>query len=156
MQKNGIVTITDKDGNKHPTAFLDISSQVDNSFQNEKGLLGLTFHPDYPRKRRFFIFYNSLPDGDVVISEFETDPNDADRALPSSEKVLLSFPHPRGNHTGGTIKFGPDGYLYFGVGDGGGSGDPDKTGQDLTSYLGKIHRIDVDNGTPYSLSLIHI
>lgn len=151
VQKSGIIIVTDKDGNQMQPAFLDISNKVNNSFQNEKGLLGLAFHPDYENNRRFFVFYNNLPEGDIVISEFETDPGDANRAMVNSEKVLLSFPHPRGNHTGGTIKFGHDGYLYFGVGDGGGSGDPDKTGQDLTSYLGKIHRIDVDNGAPYSI-----
>ena len=151
VQKNGYITISDKDGNRNPIPFLDIGSKTYNSFMDEKGLLGLAFHPNYIDNGRFFVYYNALPDGDCVIAEFMRDPSNPDRAVESSEKEILRFTHPRDNHVGGCLKFGPDGYLYIGVGDGGGSGDPDKTGQDLTTFLGKVHRIDIDNGDPYSI-----
>ena len=151
LQKNGFIIISDKDGNRNPTPFLDLSAKTLNSFRDEKGLLGLAFHPDYESNGRFFVYYNIIPAGDCVIAEFMRDPDNPDRGLESSEKEILRFPHPRGNHVGGCLKFGPDGYLYIGVGDGGGSGDPDRTGQDLTTLLGKILRIDIDNGDPYSI-----
>ena len=121
--------------------FLDISARVQSG--GEQGLLGLAFHPRYERNGRFYVFYTANDD-DHVISEFRRSRN-ADRASPSSERVVLRFPDFASNHNGGDIHFGPrDGYLYIADGDGGGGGDPRETGQRLNTLLGKILRIDVN------------
>ena len=153
IQKTGQIYICDGDGNRSAAPFLDISSKVDHSQFNEKGLLGFALHPEYPNvdNGRFFVFYNSEADGAVVISQFLRSVDNSDLADPDSEVVLLRVPHPRGNHTGGCLKFGPDGYLYFGIGDGGGSNDPDANGQKVTNLLGKVMRIDVDGRPPYQI-----
>ena len=123
--------------------FLDIGARVATT-GSERGLLGLAFHPQYASNGRFFVRY-TVASGDVRISEFHvgSDPNKAD---PASEKVLITIPHRlHTNHNGGTIAFGPDGYLYIGTGDGGGAGDPNNNGQNLKALLGKMLRIDVDH-----------
>jgi glucose/arabinose dehydrogenase len=131
--------------------FLDVAKLI--SCCGERGLLGLAFHPQYASNGRFFVRYTD-PAGDLRISEFHvgSDPNRAD---PASEKILLTIPHPNyGNHNGGRIAFGPDGYLYVGTGDGGSGGDPNNHGQSLTTLLGKLLRIDVDHttgGKPYGI-----
>jgi glucose/arabinose dehydrogenase len=131
--------------------FLDISSRI--SCCGERGLLGLAFHPQYASNGRFFVRYTDTA-GDVRISEFHigANPNAAD---PGSEKVLLTIPHPSfANHNGGVIAFGPDGYLYIGTGDGGSGGDPNNHGQSLSTLLGKLLRIGVDNvpaGATYAI-----
>ena len=131
--------------------FLDISAKV--SCCTERGLLGLAFHPQYASNGRFFVRYTN-PAGNLVIAEFHvsSNPNKAD---PASEKILLTIPHPTyANHNGGRIKFGPDGYLYIGTGDGGSGGDPLNHGQGLATLLGKMLRIDVDHSsgsTPYGI-----
>jgi glucose/arabinose dehydrogenase len=131
--------------------FLDISSVI--SCCGERGLLGLAFHPKYASNGRFFVRYTDAA-GDVRISEFHvgSGPNAAD---PASEKVLLTIPHPSfANHNGGVIAFGPDGDLYVGTGDGGSGGDPNNHGQSLSTLLGKLLRIDVDNvpaGATYAI-----
>jgi glucose/arabinose dehydrogenase len=133
-----------------PTVFLDITSRVLSG--GERGLLGLAFHPDYATNRRFFVHYTRQADGAIVIAEYRAslaNPNVADTA----ESVLLSVAHPLGNHNGGMIEFGPDGFLYIGLGDGGGANDPDNRAQNINDLLGKILRIDVDTPvppTPYS------
>ena len=140
------------DGSIHPNNFLNISSQV-NSGASERGLLGLTFHPDYANNGYFYVNYTKL-NGDSRISRFSvaSDPNTAD---PGSEVVILEVDQPQWNHNGGCLKFGPDGYLYIGFGDGGGSNDdnhgPIGNGQNTQTLLGKMLRIDIDNGTPYSI-----
>jgi glucose/arabinose dehydrogenase len=133
------------------TTFLDIQNRVVSG--GEQGLLGLAFHPQYSSNRRFFVDYTRAADGATVISEFqrsEQDPNAADQ---SSETVLLVIPQPYVNHNGGMVEFGPDGYLYIGMGDGGSGNDPGNRAQNINELLGKILRIDVDNvaadGTPY-------
>lgn len=119
----------------------------------ERGLLGLAFHPDYPSNGFFYVSYTDSQ-GDSVVSRFEVsaDPNRAD---PASEVVLLRVAQPESNHNGGHIAFGPDGYLYIAMGDGGGGGDQHGTignGQELGTLLGKILRIDVDSATtPYGI-----
>jgi glucose/arabinose dehydrogenase len=128
-----------------PTVFLDIQSKVViGGFGSEQGLLGLAFHPQYIANRRFFVFYTRTGDGALIISEFQTsstDPNVADPA----EKPILTIPHPSNtNHNGGMLAFGPDGYLYIGVGDGGGTNDPANNAQNINTLLGKILRIDID------------
>jgi glucose/arabinose dehydrogenase len=131
------------------TAFLDVSS-ITNYDMGERGLLSLAFHPNYATNRYFFIYYNNLA-GNVIIARYQTKaalPNEAD---PTSGVILMSIPKPFTNHNGGKLNFGPDGYLYFGTGDGGSGGDPNNNAQTGTSYLGKMLRIDVNNFTtaPY-------
>ncbi|MFQ5446285.1 MAG: PQQ-dependent sugar dehydrogenase [Saprospiraceae bacterium] len=145
-QHTGRIYILDENGNRLPIPFLDLPP-VGQS--NEQGLLGIAFHPDYLNNSYFFINYN-LPNGNSRISRFSVsgDPNIAD---PNSEMVLLEVDQPFSNHNGGCLKFGPDGYLYAGFGDGGSGGDPQGNGQNRTVLLGKMLRLDVDNGSPYAI-----
>ena len=132
----------------HPQPFLDITEKV--FFGGERGLLGLAFHPDFPSNGRLFVNYTRTPDGATVIAEYQG----TNSRLPApsvSERILLVIPQPYGNHNGGMIAFGPDGFLYIGMGDGGAGGDPGNRGQDPTSLLGKILRIDVNQEHPYSI-----
>lgn len=126
--------------------FLDIESRV-GSRGNEQGLLGLAFHPRYTENGQFFVNYTNL-EGDTVIARFQASGDTAD---PNSETILLQIDQPYPNHNGGQVAFGPDGYLYIGTGDGGSSGDPLDAGQRLDTLLGKILRIDVDQGVPYAI-----
>ena len=127
-----------------PRDFLDISERI--SAGGEQGLLGLAFHPDYERNRRFFVNYTD-PNGDTVISEFAG----GSSADASSERILLTVDQPFANHNGGQLAFGPDGYLYIALGDGGSAGDPEDNGQSLDTFLGKLLRIDVDGERPYAI-----
>ena len=131
-----------------PEPFLDIESQV-GSEGNEQGLLGLVFHPDYEQNGIFYVDYTDLS-GDTVVSRFQisSDPNLADAG---SEQIILQVDQPHANHNGGNIVFGPDGYFYIGLGDGGTQGDPNGNGQSLETLLGKILRIDVNVGSPYAI-----
>ena len=113
----------------------------------EMGLLGLAFHPDYEQNGFFYVNYTG-DGGHTRISRFQAGGNSADS---NSETVLLIIEQPYPNHNGGALAFGPDGYLYAGLGDGGLAGDPHKNGQNTTALLGKILRIDVDNGNPYTI-----
>ncbi len=129
------------------TPFLDIREKV--NFGGEKGLLGLAFHPGFPQNHRFFIHYDRLNGTQVqsVIAEYQTsvaNPNQGDRA---SERILLIVDQPFDNHKGGQLAFGPDGFLYIGLGDGGSGGDPFGNGQNLQMLLGKMLRIDVNSAT---------
>ena len=122
--------------------FLDVRERVTSG--GEKGLLGLAFHPKFSENRRFFVNYTSPTDGlHTVISEFKVgdQPNEADK---NSERILLTVPQPFANHNGGDIVFGPDGFLYIGMGDGGSRNDPHGNGQNLAALLGKMLRIDVE------------
>jgi len=134
-------------GEVRETPFLDLSDEV--STGGERGLLDLEFHPDYAENGRFFVHYSDLQ-GDTVVSEFRVseDPNVAD---PNSERVLLTVPQPYPNHNGGELAFGPDGYLYIGLGDGGAGGDPEENGQDPSTLLGAVLRIGVDGEEPYTI-----
>ncbi len=127
--------------------FLDLSGRV--SGGNEQGLLGLAFHPDYSSNGRFFVNYTDLA-GTTRVERFQvgSDPNVAD---PSSGEPILSINQPFANHNGGHLVFGSDGMLYVGSGDGGSGGDPRGHGQNHTSLLGTILRLDVDGGTPYGV-----
>ena len=130
------------------TPFLDIRSLV--LCCGERGLLSVAFHPQYKTNGYFFVYYTDL-NGDIVIARYKvsTDPNVAD---PNSGAILLTIAHRTfSNHNGGQLAFGPDGFLYAGTGDGGGGGDPLHNGQNLQALLGKILRIDVDNGPPYGI-----
>jgi glucose/arabinose dehydrogenase len=128
------------------TPFLDITSVVDDS-SNEEGLLGLAFHPDFANNSRFFVNYTAKDGSGTVIAEYKATGDVADAA----ETRVLSIAQPYSNHNGGMVAFGPDGFLYIGMGDGGSGGDPDEYGQDMTKLLGKILRIDIDSGSPYAI-----
>ncbi len=134
-------------GTLAPAPFLDLSSRVLSG--GERGLLGLAFHPDYSRNGRYFVNYTRRPDGDTVIAEYHvsTDPNVSER----TERVLLVIDQPYANHNGGMIAFGADGFLYIGMGDGGSSGDPENRAQNPQELLGKMLRIDVNRGSPYTI-----
>ena len=132
-----------------PTPFLDIRDRVGNS-ANEQGLLGLAFHPDYVNNGRFFVNYTDLA-GDTVVAEYTRSTNDPDLAHPSSEAIIMTIAQPYPNHNGGDIAFGPDGFLWIATGDGGRGGDPNGNGQNLRTLLGKLLRIDIDNGSTYAI-----
>lgn len=135
-----------------PAPFLDVRGIVRN-LSDEQGLLGLAFHPNYATNGRFFINYTAAsPSGATVVAEY-TVSADADVAN-TTGKILLTIGQPESNHNGGMLAFGPDGYLYIGTGDGGGSGDQHGAtgnGQDLNTHLGKLLRIDIDSGAPYAI-----
>jgi glucose/arabinose dehydrogenase len=131
--------------------FLDVSSKIVSG--GEQGLLGLAFHPLFRQNRRFFVNYTRRSDGATVVSEFRASETDRSAADPA-ETVLLTVSQPFSNHNGGMIEFGPDGYLYIGMGDGGSGNDPGNRAQNPAELLGKMLRIDVDRagtGTAYAI-----
>ena len=130
-----------------PTPFLDITSLV--SAGGERGLLSTAFHPDYASNGFLYLNYTDM-NGDTVVARYSVsaDPSAAD---PNSASILLTITQPFGNHNGGQLHFGPDGYLYIGMGDGGSGGDPQNNAQNLSTLLGKILRIDVDSGVPFTI-----
>ena len=176
----GKVWIIESNGSRNPTPFIDISSKMvtlDGSY-DERGLLGMAFHPSYGTNGRFFLFYTAPPraggpqpgtawDNLTRISEFHVSAAGPDLADINSEKVILEADHPQGNHNGGTIAFGPEGDLYISIGDGGGADDvgpghvPDwyaanagGNGQDIYhNLMGSILRIDIDQGNPYRVPI---
>ena len=133
LTKNGQVWMLTDDG---PEVFLDISERVTN--EGERGLLGMAWHPTDPQ--RLFLHYSDR-NGDTVVSEF----------VDGEERLILFVPQPAPNHNGGMIEFGPDGYLYIALGDGGGGGDTFGTGQPVDDLLASLLRIDVDGGDPYGI-----
>ncbi len=144
VEKGGTIRIV-KDGALLPVPFLDITSLV--STGSEQGLLGLTFDPQYGTNRRFVVHYTDVG-GNTRLSTFLRSEADPDLADPATEQLVLSAEQPYPNHNGGQILFGPDGYLYLGLGDGGSGGDPQSRGQDLTELLGSILRLDL-SAAPY-------
>ena len=150
VEQGGRIRIV-QDGRLLPQPFLDISSLIVSG--GEQGLLGLAFHPDYAQNGRFFVDYTDT-NGNTVVAEYHVDPNDPNHADPSSARTVLTQEQPFANHNGGDITFGPDGYLYIALGDGGSGGDPEGNGQDLGTQLGKLLRVDVDHsesGRPYAI-----
>jgi glucose/arabinose dehydrogenase len=131
-----------------PTAFLDIRDLVTSS--GERGLLGLAFHPDYTQNGFFYVNYTDNS-GDTVVARYSVSASDPNRADRNSARTLLHIDQPYSNHNGGQLQFGPDGYLYIGMGDGGSGGDPENRAQNRTQLLGKMLRIDVDTGSPYGI-----
>lgn len=150
VQQRGLIRILNANGTINSAAFLDIASLVSSS-GNERGLLGLAFHPNYATNGYFYVNYTRSSDGATRISRFSVNPNDPNDALENSEFNILTITQPYSNHNGGQIRFGPDGYLYIGMGDGGSADDPDENGQDPLELLGKMLRIDVDGGSPYAI-----
>lgn len=174
----GKVWIIDKNNIRLPVPFIDISSKIVplNAPYDERGLLGFSFHPNYKNNGRFFIYYNLPPrtggpqpginwNNLSRIAEFKVNPANPDMADMNSEKVLFDLDDPQTNHNGGTLAFGPDGYFYIAIGDGGAANDvapghvedwymanAGGNGQDLEANLfGNILRIDVNSGTPYGI-----
>ena len=141
---------------KQLTPFLDFSDLVAfKANENEEGLLGLAFHPQFSLNGQFFVYYTPK-DGPrrSVISRFRVSADNPNQADPRSEEVLLTVPQPYWNHNGGTLAFGPEGYLYIALGDGGDSNDPHGNGQNRQTLLGSILRIDIDhqeNDLPYAI-----
>jgi len=144
VEQQGTIRII-KNGVLDPTPFLDIRDRV--SSGGEKGLLSVAFHPRYKNNGLFYVNYTTQQNGlQTIIAEFKR--TSFDRANPTRERVLLKVPQPWGNHNGGQLAFGPDGYLYVGMGDGGAANDPHDNGQQLTTLLGAMLRIDVDKKEP--------
>lgn len=151
VEQAGKIKIIDTEGNVNAIPFLDITDIVYDN-QNEQGLLGLAFHPDYANNGYFYVNYTSQStNGDTQISRFTVDSGNPDIADEGSELQILTIEQPFGNHNGGDLDFGPDGYLYIGMGDGGSGGDPGNRAQNPLEMLGKMLRIDIDNGSPYSI-----
>jgi glucose/arabinose dehydrogenase len=146
VEKGGTIRVV-KDGTVLPTPFLDISSLV--SKGGEQGLLGLAFDPQYAANRRFFVDYTDT-DGNTVVASYSANLSNPDVADPGSAAVRLRVVQPFANHNGGHLAFGPDGYLYVALGDGGSAGDPDGRGQDPRDLLGSLLRIDVSGATGYT------
>ncbi len=141
VQQGGIIKVI-QPGSATATDFMNITTKVLSG--GERGLLGLTFHPQFTTNGYFFVDYTRQTDGATIIARYKT--TDATNALgdPTSEKILLTIPQPFSNHNGGTVEFGPDGYLYIGMGDGGSANDPGGRAQNPAQLLGKLLRIDVN------------
>lgn len=153
IEKAGRIIVFENNPNTAKSSvFLDISDRVFNS--GECGFLGLTFHPNYKTNGYFFVNYTTPKPIKTVIARFQVDPKNPNQALVESSTIFLEIPQPYSNHNGGQVLFGPDGFLYIGMGDGGSGGDPQNHGQNLKSLLGKMLRIDVDkpqNGLNYGI-----
>ena len=149
LEQGGLIKVL-QPGASTPTVFLDLRAKVMTGPQ--QGLAGLAFHPQYAVNRRFFVDYTRRVDAATVIAEYQASAGDANVA-DAAESVLLVIPEPLPNLTAGTLAFGPDGFLYIGVGNAGVSNDPTNTAQTLGVLLGKMLRIDIDhlsNNLPYS------
>jgi glucose/arabinose dehydrogenase len=145
VEQGGRIRIV-RGGQLTASPFLDISNRI--SCCGERGLLGLAFHPKFATNRRFFVNYTDGR-GDTHIAEFRA--ASAEQADAASEKLILFVAQPFANHNGGGLAFGNDGYLYVGLGDGGSGGDPLGNGQSLSTFLGKMLRLDVDSASPYAI-----
>ncbi len=153
VERDGVIKVID---NNNTSVFLDINNIVSSSadplpgYTSELGLLGLAFHPDYANNGYFFVNYTDNSQN-TQISRFSVDAANPNLADVNSEVLIINIDQPYSNHNGGGVEFGPDGYLYIGMGDGGSGGDPDNYAQNNLSQLGKLLRIDVDNGQPYTV-----
>ena len=148
VQQGGQIKIVTSTGAVQATPFLNISSII--SSGGEGGLLGLAFHPNYATNGFFYVNYTNTG-GNTVIARYTRSTTNPDIAIPTTAQILLTINQPFSNHNGGTLKFGPDGYLYIGMGDGGGAGDPQNRAQNKNDLLGKMLRLDVDSASPYGI-----
>lgn len=142
VEQGGDIKILNPDGSTNADPFIDLSSIILTG--SERGLLGLAFHPDYANNGYFYVNYTKSG-GATQVSRFSVSPGDPDLADPGSEFSIIDYAQPFANHNGGSLNFGPDGYLYISSGDGGSGGDPGNRAQNTELLLGKILRIDVDN-----------
>ena len=148
VEKAGRIRVVQND-TLLPTSMLDIETVTLSG--DERGLLGLAFHPRFETTRYAYINYTRKPDGASVIARYTVPAATPNVADPASAVVLLTIAQPYANHNGGALRFGRDGYLYIGMGDGGSGNDPQNRAQDPQSLLGKMLRIDVDSGSPYAI-----
>lgn len=172
VEQIGLIKILMPDGKILPEPFLNIQGKIVTLMHifDERGLLGLAFHPNFKNNGKFYVSYTAPIRGDAPLevkfwynhtkhySEFQVSKDDPNKANPLSERILLQLDWPQFNHNGGDLHFGPDGYLYISVGDGGYANDwgighnvTEGNGQDLNVLHGKILRIDVDKGDPYGI-----
>lgn len=149
VEQNGKILMLDAKTGQKKHILLDLTGHVSRA-QNEEGLLGLAFSPDFEKDQRFYLYYTRGGKGQrkTYVSRFLMNGNQADR---ESEEILLTYVQDFGNHNGGWIAFGPDGYLYIGAGDGGAANDPKKRAQDLSNPLGSLLRIDVSEERGYTI-----
>lgn len=150
VERPGRIRLIGADGILRPTPYLDISGEITEN--GEGGLLGLAFHSDFAKTGKLYVFYTRKADGFEVIDEYTVDPNA--EVVTSQPRNLIVQTDPASNHNGGTLQWGPDDYLYFGIGDGGGGSDQYMNGQNPNTLMAKISRIDPDhpaNGKPYGI-----
>ncbi len=164
VDQTGFISIIDANDQLLPTPFLDVRDRLaalDPGY-DERGLLGLALHPDFANNGLFYVYYSPAAARVMRLCEFLVDATNPNRADPLYERFLLDVPQPQDNHNGGQLAFGPDGFLYIASGDGGGANDQGDghtpnlgNGQDLTTLLGKILRIDVNtiSGAPYAVPI---
>ena len=144
VQQNGFIKVFPNDSlGSTSNTFLNITNKILTG--SERGLLCMTFHPNYSSNRYFYVDYTRAGDGATIVSRFTTMAGDPNKADSLSELILLTIPQPFSNHNGGCLMMGQDGFLYIGMGDGGSGGDPNNNAQNVNVLLGKILRIDVDN-----------
>jgi len=148
IEQGGLVRILNTDGSIEGHPFLDLSDST--NADGEQGLLGLAFHPSYASNGYLYVQYSDL-EGENKLCRYTRSDSNPNIVDPLSEVFLKRFDQPFNNHNGGDINFGPDGYLYIALGDGGGYADPLGRSQNPMDYLGKMLRIDVDNGDPYTI-----
>lgn len=151
-QKEGLIHVIGSDNHLMPEPLLNLDGRMATD-GSERGLLGMAFHPNFAENGYFYVVYTNL-DGNTHISRFQTFPDNPNVADPDSEEIIFHIEQPYGNHNGGQILFGPDGYFYIGLGDGGAVSDPFDNAQDISTLLGNILRIDLDNvedGELYSI-----
>ncbi|MFW9882363.1 MAG: PQQ-dependent sugar dehydrogenase, partial [Candidatus Thorarchaeota archaeon] len=150
VEQGGLIRVFENYENTSDSqVFLDLSANISNA--NEQGLLGLAFHPDYELNGYFYLYYIEKNTENSIFSRFKVNSSDQNRGNKSSEFNILTINQPYVNHNGGQIQFGPDGYLYIALGDGGSSGDPSGHGQNRQTLLGSILRIDIDSVMPYGI-----
>jgi len=150
VELTGSIKLVNADGTVNPENFLTMPPNTVLTGA-ERGFLGLAFHPQYATNGYFFVYYTRVPDGNIIVERRKVNPENPNIALDGDVLQILSISHPESAHNGGTLRFGPDGYLYIGIGDG---WEPSTNAQDINVNLGKILRIDVNNSTesqPYSI-----
>ena len=146
--QDGRIWVVAADGSVLPDPMINLASRLRSG--GEQGLLGIAVHPTFPSDPRVFVDYTDT-NGDTIVASLRVDPNDPDRLDDRSEQRLLFVDQPYPNHNGGALAFGPDGFLYVSLGDGGSGGDPQGNGQRLDSLLGKILRLDIDGTDTYAI-----
>ncbi|GAB3711715.1 PQQ-dependent sugar dehydrogenase [Spirosoma flavus] len=152
LEQEGKVRVFDnKPFVKTASVFLDVTNKV--SDEGEMGLLGLAFHPDFRKNGFFYIYYTKRQPLESVLARYQATGPALNVVNPATETIILRFDQPYDNHNGGKIAFGPDGYLYIATGDGGAWGDQHNYAQNLSSWLGKIHRIDINKSTKGSYGI---
>ncbi len=147
-QGGRIWVATEVDGTIQKQPFLDVSGLISAS-GNERGLLGLAFHPQFKSNGQFYINYTDV-NGNTVVARYTVLANDPNSGDPNSASFVIQIKQPFSNHNGGNLAFGPDGYLYIGMGDGGSQGDPNGNGQNPKALLAKLLRLDIDSAQPYA------